>query len=334
MKRLLVIICLIVLSSSLFAQIDLFDDDDTTASECSHNSFDLGIRKSGISFGNSPVWDGLRINFSDCGVQEINGINITFWKPGRNDGSRINGISIGLAPFADVLQGIQIGLLGVVAQEKLQGINIGGLAAVSEGNMDGINFGGLAVVSQNNLRGINIGGLATVSEGNQLGFNFGGLAVVSQGNLFGFNFGGLAVVAEGQMSGINIGGLAIVGQESLKGINMAGLAIVSEGDILGINQALLAIVSQSAIKGITIAGYKIDAPEFRGLNISGWVDVEDFSGFSTAVYHKISNTQRGLVIGLFNVAEELHGVQIGLINIAKNNKGIAKVLPFINANFD
>jgi len=64
------------------------------------------------------------------------------------------------------------------------------------------------------------------------------------------------------------------------------------------------------------------------------MDVEDFRGFSAAVYNKVANTQRGLVIGLFNVADELHGVQIGLINIAKNNKGIAKVLPFINANFD
>jgi len=301
MKKFLVLIIISVFNISPFAQTDFFADDSNDVN-CNYNSFDIGSRNSGISFGNSKNWNGLRFNFSDCGIGTINGINITFWKPERSPGSQVNGISLGGAPFADNLTGVNFGLAAVVAENQMQGINIGGLAVVSDGN----------------IKGINIGGLATVAKG----------------NLSGINFGGLAVVAEENISGINLGGLALVSKGELKGINCAGLAIVSEGALLGLSQAFVAIVGKNEIKGITIAGYKTETLDFTGINISGWFETEYLHGLSISVYNKITNIQRGLVIGLFNVAEKLHGVQIGLINIAKNNKGFAKVLPFINANFD
>jgi len=333
MKKFLVLIIISVFNISPFAQTDFFADDSNDVN-CNYNSFDIGSRNSGISFGNSKNWNGLRFNFSDCGIGTINGINITFWKPERSPGSQVNGISLGGAPLADNLTGVNFGLAAVVAENQMQGINIGGLAVVSDGNIKGINIGGLATVAKGNIHGINIGGLATVSEGEQFGINIGGLATVAKGNLSGINFGGLAVVAEENISGINLGGLALVSKGELKGINCAGLAIVSEGALLGLSQAFVAIVGKNEIKGITIAGYKTETLDFTGINISGWFETEYLHGLSISVYNKITNIQRGLVIGLFNVAEKLHGVQIGLINIAKNNKGFAKVLPFINANFD
>ena len=85
---------------------------------------------------------------------------------------------------------------------------------------------------------------------------------------------------------------------------------------------------------MNIVGYKTEADEFKGINITAcWTKVNIMRGASISAYNKIDE-QHGLSIGILNVAEELHGFQIGLINIAKNNEGIAKVLPFFNANFE
>ncbi|MBM4171120.1 MAG: hypothetical protein FJ214_04540, partial [Ignavibacteria bacterium] len=105
MKKFLVLIIISVFNISPFAQTDFFADDSNDVN-CNYNSFDIGSRNSGISFGNSKNWNGLRFNFSDCGIGTINGINITFWKPERSPGSQVNGISLGGAPLADNLTGV------------------------------------------------------------------------------------------------------------------------------------------------------------------------------------------------------------------------------------
>ncbi len=147
MKRLVILFAITIFYSSCFAQVNFFGSD-TAEQECSYSSFDLGASNSGLSFGNSQRWDGIRFNFSDCGVEEINGINITLWKPGNLEGSRVNGIAFGLSPSAGTMQGISLGIAASIAEENIRGINIGGLAVVSGGNAEGINLGGLAAVSQ------------------------------------------------------------------------------------------------------------------------------------------------------------------------------------------
>lgn len=335
MKKLFSILLVLLYCSPLFSQRGFFNSNDTTQIDCSYSSLDLGSHNSGISFGNSPMWNGLRFNFSDCGIKEINGINITLWKPERSPGSLVRGISLGLSPFVETIQGFSFGLAAVVAEKELTGINIGGLAVVSGGNISGISLGGLATVSQGISKGINIGGLAVVSEDDLYGINFGGLAVVAKGEMRGINIGGLAVVSENDLFGINLGGLAVVSKGEMKGINFGGLAVVTESELTGLNSALLALVSKEEITGLNIVGYKVESPKISGLNVSlGWTDVDDLKGISISCYNKIKGTQTGLVIGLFNVADELNGVQIGLLNIAKNNNSLAKILPFINLHFD
>ena len=152
MKKILLIILILFFSTSIFPQNIFSDKRDTTTTECSQKSFNIGSHNSGISFGNSPVWNGLRFNFSDCNIEEINGINITFWTPERNPSSVIRGIALGLAPFAGTIKGISLGIVATIAEEKLSGINFGGLATVCNGNIMGINFGGLATVRSEERR--------------------------------------------------------------------------------------------------------------------------------------------------------------------------------------
>jgi hypothetical protein len=303
MKKILLFVVVLSFVSITHAQRHKHVEDDTTKAECLHSSLDLGNNNSGISFGNSQNWSGLRFNFSDCDVENINGINITLWKPKEPLNSTINGLSLGLAPSAARMRGLSIGIAAVVATKELSGLNLGGFAVVSNNSAEGINFGGLAVVSNRDAAGLNLGGLA----------------VVANRDLYGFNFGGIATVSNGDMQGINLGGIAVVSTE----------------DITGLSLAIGAIVSKGSISGVNVVGYKTEADDFEGVNIAcGWSEINNFTGFSVSGYHRITGRQTGLVIGLFNSTDELDGIQIGILNIARNNSGIFKVLPLFNAHFD
>ncbi len=281
-------------TSIINAQINIFGNDSTSR-ECSHRSLDLTVNNSGISFGNSQSINGIRFNVTDCGIKNINGINITFWKPEESPGSVINGLSFGVAPYADELNGVSIGLASVLAGHGMTGFNLGGLANVSEGNIYGINVGGLALVSKEDISGINFGGLAQVSQNNISGINFAGLALVSQGSLSGINIGGLASVSNKDILGINFGSLALVSQENIYGINAGGLATVAKENIYGINFGGLAVVSEIEAMGITIGGLAAVANGgFTGINIGG-LAIASGKGEITGIKYNC----REIEIGLF-----------------------------------
>ena len=114
----------------------------------------------GLSFGNSQKFSGLRFNFRDKGVEKINGINLTLWKPYQeNKEAVINGLSFGLLPGAARLHGIQVGLLGVTAEKTASGLNLGVIGSGSGGKLYGLNIGGLGAGAGENVTGINAAGL-------------------------------------------------------------------------------------------------------------------------------------------------------------------------------
>lgn len=77
MKYLAVILTiLITFGLNTYAQNETHNNDDNDR-YCSHRSLDLAIDNYGISFGNSENFSGIRLNFRDCGIGQINGINLT-----------------------------------------------------------------------------------------------------------------------------------------------------------------------------------------------------------------------------------------------------------------
>ena len=88
----------------------------STAGLAGDRSLDLPSSKWGISIGNSRTFTGLRLNYRDCGVDHVNGVNITLWQPCKtNQEARISGLSLGMLPGGGRLSGIQLGLLGIAA---------------------------------------------------------------------------------------------------------------------------------------------------------------------------------------------------------------------------
>ena len=284
------------------------------------SSLDLGISGVGISFGSATRWTGLRFNWRDRSLERIDGLNITLWKPGENVGGSVNGVALGLGPRAGYMRGVSIGLLGVLPERAAYGVTIGGLGVVAEGSLTGLNVGLLGIVTEGPAYGLSIAGLGLVTEGGARGVNVAGLGLVSEGTMAGINLAGLGLVAERGIHGINGALLGVVTERELRGITVTGLGAVAEGNMTGITVGGLGVVSDRAVQGIAAALLKVDTQDLQGLSVAGWT--------------RVRHAQRGLSIGLFNQAEELHGVQFGLLNFAGNNHGLARWTPIINLHLN
>ena len=111
---------------------------------------------------------------------------------------------------------------------------------------------------------------------------------------------------------------------------------MSGGHLKGVGIGGLAVQAEDAINGVAIGGYKVGSWQLEGLIIAAirTKAKESMAGLAIAGYNNIQGVQRGLTIGLYNRARELHGVQVGLLNYAGNNKGILRWLPIVNMHLN
>ncbi len=286
-------------------------------------SIDIPTHKWGISFGNSKIFTGLRLNYRDHNVDKITGVNVTFWNSYDNEYAEVNGVSLGVMPDAGYLTGLQIGALGVSAKKDISGISLGLLGAGAGGDISGIGIGGLGLGSGGSMRGIFLGGLGVGCGGDISGILIGGLGAGAGGNLTGFSFGILGIGAGKNVSGITIGGLGAGAGGKISGITFGGLG-----------------VGAPAIRGLTLGGLGIGATDIKGISIAiGTIRIEDeekegnYSGIAASAFNYIKGEQTGVSIGIVNYAYKLNGFQFGLINYVRDNPDFLKILPLVNFNF-
>ena len=285
-------------------------------------SFDLTVRDYGIAFGDAPVVHGIRINAVDEELQRVDGLNLTFWRPGDVTRSQVNGIAIGLLPAAGTLRGIALGGLGASA-DRLQGIGIATLGIGGE-RLEGVALG-LLGCGADVVRGVAIGGLGVGGE-DIYGIALGGLGVGGQ-SMRGIAIGGLGVGGR-SVRGIAVGGLG-VGGEKVSGILIGGVGVGGE-DVSGLCIGGIGVGGER-VKGVVIGGLGAGAERLRGVAIGGiGVGAEEVRGLLIAPYCRVRGVHEGVAIGLVNIAHELHGVQLGLFNYAGNNSGWRRLLPVVN----
>ena len=88
-----------------------------TGPRAAAQSLDLTIDGYGISLGDAEYVNGLRLNFRDRRLQQVNGINATVWSPYSPATGVVNGISVGLpVTGAASVHGLATGLLGAGAE--------------------------------------------------------------------------------------------------------------------------------------------------------------------------------------------------------------------------
>ncbi|HSJ64620.1 MAG TPA: hypothetical protein VK922_12070, partial [Gemmatimonadaceae bacterium] len=95
-----------------------------------------------IAIGDAPRVNGLRINFRDRRLEEVNGVNLTVWQPHRPVRGRVDGLALGLpmTGAAEVV-GVGVGVFGVSAEDRFRGIGIGGVGVGAGGEVEGILLG-------------------------------------------------------------------------------------------------------------------------------------------------------------------------------------------------
>jgi hypothetical protein len=275
----------------------------------------------GICFGNSPRFNGLRFNIMDRNLERVNGVNVTLWK--ANDkmaGGTVNGLSLGLIPYAGELNGIQVGLLGPGAKETMRGINLGLIGAGAGSDMIGLNLGGIGLGAGGSLRGINAGSLGVGAGTNMLGINIGGLGVGAGDDLIGLNLGGLGVGCGKSLIGITVAGLGAGAGDRMVGLTVCGLG-----------------AGAPVLEGLTVAGLGLGGKRISGVSLAlGTIQVvEDgtYGGLAVSAFNHIKGTMKGVAIGIVNYAYRLKGLQIGLVNIVRDNPRGRGILPIVNFNF-
>ena len=307
------------------------------------DSLDIPVRGYGISLGNSSRFTGLRLNFSDRGVERINGITASIWVPGSNPNSEFNGISLGLLGIkGDRFNGITVAGIGM-ATGDIHGA-AAALIGIGAADVTGIAVGGLGLGVEN-LTGVAIGGLGVGAESIR-GVALGLIGVGAGKRFDGFGFAGLGMGGE-EFNGVFLAGLGLGGTD-MTGLFIAGLGMGGD-NLTGVFASLLGMGGEhlkgifvtgigmggQVIEGITVAGFGQGADYFRGAHFSlvHILAKQELKGVAVSAYNRARHRQRGLTIGIINYAYDLQGVQIGLINIVKTNPRGLKVLPLVNAHF-
>jgi hypothetical protein len=284
-------------------------------------SLDIPSKKWGISFGNSKEFSGLRFNFRDSQVKRITGINVTLWQPHKdNKEAIITGVSLGAIPGGGTLRGLQIGILGVAAEDSLTGVSLGLLGMGAGENITGINIGGLGAGCGNNLKGLNLGGLGVGAGENVTGITIGGIGAGAGKNMMGLNIGGIGVGAGERMAGINIAGIGAGSGKELTGVTIAGVAAGS-----------------TRVRGIVVGGFAVGGQDLKGLFVAGGcvhVTINgQMTGIAVSPFNYFKGSQSGISIGIVNYAFRVKGVQIGLVNIVRSNPKYLRILPLFNSSF-
>lgn len=312
------------------------------------NAVELTVNDVGIGIGNVPKIYGIRLNFRDRDDFEVHGINVTIWQPEGEPRGTVDGLALGLPlTGASRITGIGAGIFGVSATERLSGIGVGGLGVGAGGRLDGIMIGGVGIGAGGDVRGLTLGGIGVGSGGSLRGITVGGIGVGSGGRLSGVAIGGVGVGAGGGADGLLVGGIGVGSGGSLRGISVGGIGVGGGGDVTGLTVAGVGIGSGGTLRWVSLAGIGVGAPRIEGFAAAAAVGAQDakaviiapaymriergtFTGVSASAFNHIKGSQRGLTIGVFNYAHQLHGVQLGALNYVRDNRAPFRLLPLVN----
>jgi len=321
------------------------------------SSLDLGFADTGISFGNSARWRGVRFNAIDEDIESIIGVNITFWKPDYNDRGAIMGIAAGLYGVGtEEFRGIGASLIshrvsrtrGIAVAiatvgdvkgdyddwsgaSEIRGVAaaIGGIGA---GDVYGVAVAGLGIGAHDG-RGIFVAGLGAgmnefsgiMAAGLGLGVNSATGIVVAGLGMGADRIRGVAVAGLGMgtsdFSGIGIAGLGM-GAHDVEGVFVAGLGIGAH-DVSGATAAGLGIGAHD-VTGITIAGLGVGARDVRGITVTGiGIGAEYVQGIAVTGIRFLTDDLSGISVGAWNHSRNFaQGLQIGLLNMADDLQGV------------
>ena len=260
----------------------------------------LAVGDVGLGIGDVPRIDGLRLNFRDRYMERVRGVNLTIWTPHEDPRGVVHGLAVGVPlTGAAEIRGLAVGA-GIAAEREFSGVGIAPIGMGAGDRMRGIVIAGIGAGGGGTLDGLMVGGVGIGAGGAVRGIMIAGVGAGAGGSVEGIGIAGLGIGAGGRLTGLAVGGIG---------------------------------VGAPRITGVVLSGIGAGGVDVHGLVIApGYMRIEDegrLRGVSVSAFNDIRGEQRGLTIGLLNIAAELHGVQLGLINIARNKESFP-LLPLVN----
>ena len=186
-------------------------------------------------------------------------------KPLPIDGDK--GLSLGIVPNANHLDGIQIGAVGANVNGALNGVQVAGIYTAADGDVNGAQIAGIWCSADGEVEGAQVSGI----------------------------WNSAADVSFLQMSGI-----FNVSENSVHGLQCTGIFNVAEGEVFG-SQVSGIFNTAGNVFGLQAAGILNIADEVKG----GQVGLLNFGGIVTGVQVgliNISDELHGIPIGLINIS--------------------------------
>ena len=280
--------------------------------------------------------NGVRLTIRNRGYERINGLNLTLWRPQTASSyGHMNGLTLGVPMTgAAHLKGVGIGLFGVTGGKALHGLGVGGIG-LTAGRLNGLALGGLGLQVSDHLYGISVNGGLTAGGGSLRGIAVSGLGLAVGGSVGGLQVGGLGVRAGDGIGGITLGTLGASSGGNVSGLTVTG-GFLHAGDALRGVQATAGPIVADRVQGLAVGSMMVQqsgtgllvAPLYAHTGRKGTL-----TGLSLSTFNHVRGHQRGLTIGLLNIAKDLGGVQLGLLNYAGNNPRFLRLLPGLNLNF-
>jgi hypothetical protein len=313
----------------------------------------LGMNGNGLSIGDVPRTNGIRLNYRDRFLEVANGVNATIWTPYGEAGGDVNGLALGLpVTGAARISGLTLALFGAGASESIRGIGIAPIGLGAGEDLWGLMIGGVGVGTGNRFTGIGFGGVGVGGGGPLKGLMIGGVGVGGGGSVTGISLAGGGVGGGGDITGLNAAIIGVGGGGNIRGISLAGLGVGGGGDITGISFGGVGVGSGGTLRGFSMGLVGVGAPEIRGIAMGGLVGGEDvvagvlapvhfrigrggyFNGLAVSSVSYVNGEQKGVTVGLVNYARRLRGLQIGVLNYARDNPRGLRLLPLVNFHID
>lgn len=220
------------------------------------------------------------------------------------------------------------------------GISTGDLWAEEAGHKKIYNTGfALSLVGMRaaRLRGMDLAGIFSIySEGVQ-GVQASGIFNIVNGNITGLQAAGIFSIVNGDFKGIQGNGIFGVQNGNFKGIQATGIFNIQNGDFAGIQGTSIFNIQNGDFRGAQFNGvfgvqngdftgaqfsevFNIQNGDFTGAQVSGIFNILSggFRGFQASLINITGYFDRGVQVGLVNVAENHNGVPVGLVTIVKD----------------
>lgn len=297
------------------------------------SSENVNVRGIDLGFGLAETngnFDGIQGSLVSATEGEARGIQLAGLVGASNDGTfGIQGAGAVLASGGDIA-----------------GIQLAGLVVGADGEATGIQAAGLVMAADDDMTGIQLAGLVQGGDGDATGIQGAMLVQGLDGDANGLQFGGIVQGNDGDALGVQMAGVVAASSGNATGIRLAGLVSAVGGDMGGVSAAMGVVETDGDANGLSIGGLHAGTDTGNGLLLSaGVARAQAFNGFQIGGLHTAGETSglaaslllngepawlwgdletrtapRGLQLGAYNDAEEVHGVQFGIANTVTDEK--------------